>query len=327
MLVIDRAVVERSEVADVNVAASVVGELLRQKSLGRAVSAPEIPMYPNGTDGGGFYSLPAYLLDDQVAGIKWTSHVRTPRAPGEPPASHTKPLVILNDLSSGEPLAVVDGLLISGVRTAAVSHQFFSRMAAFEPTEVLCCGAGFQARWQCLAALNSLPSLRRLSLWSRRPEQARATADVLRPLAPPGVAVVAVEDLDQGTRQADVVVGATSAEQPYLTAKRLAGCSYVHIGLNDVSEEAIGSFPQIVCDDFEAGAANSRQALFRLHRKDPALQSRVVRLEELIAGAHLEPRAMFNSFGLAIFDVGLACRVYRQAVEKGWGEHVRMHAE
>lgn len=309
MLVIDAQTVEATSVANVPAAAEVVAELFRCKRAGTAVSAAEVPMYPDGPTGGGFYSLPAYITDYGVAGIKWTTHVRS-ADPGHGP--YTKPLIVLNDIGSGEPLAVVDGHLISGLRTAAVSAQFFDLLRAGSPEVVTCCGTGFQARLQAIAALTSLPTLTRLVVWGRSAAHARSLAAELRGYAGTGVEVIAERDLDAAIGDADVVIGATSAEEPYLTPAHLARASYLHIGLNDVTPEAIQSYQTIVCDDFAAGAARSRQALFREHRRTGGVAGRVRLLEDAQLAGGLPSRVMCNAFGLAIFDVGLAYRVYRQ---------------
>lgn len=318
---------------DIAYAGDVVRTLFADKRAGLAVAGQEVPLFPPMVNGG-FYSLPSYLSTQGVAGIKWTSHVKAVGGAGGV-GPYTKPVVVLSSLADGRPIALVDGFEISALRTAAVSYDFFRRMAKEDGTcgpsnRVLCCGAGHQATWQVIAALRAFPSLDRLYVWSRDPDHAQACIQAVGELLGPGnsalVAKLGVaESVDSATPDVDVIIGATSAEKPYLRREHVSNATYVHIGMNDIEADAIRSFDRIVCDDFLAGTAKSAQSLFVLYRQDNSIASRVTLLEDqpehLAAG-----RLMFDSFGLSIFDVGLAFEVYRFALERGLGEKLDLYA-
>lgn len=327
MLFIDQQIVAQSPVSDINTSADIVKELFEKKKIQQAVAAQEIPMYPNGLEGGGFYSLPAYIKDYGVAGIKWTTHVRNQSKPAADAAtaSYTKPVILLNSLTDGSPLALIDGHMISGLRTASVSYLCLSKLSCFHPRKVLCCGSGHQARWQAIAALNSLKSLEVLYIWSRNYEHAKACVSSLESYISKGVQVKAIAGWEDCIDNMDIVIGATSAEQCYLTKEHLKNSAYIHIGLNDISEEAIYSYKEIICDDFTAGTHKSQQSLFRLYRKNQEIENRVSLLENNLEKTFTEKRVMFSSFGLSIFDIGLAYHVYRYAQNQGLGEELDLY--
>lgn len=311
MLLIDSATVLKSPAADLQHAARIVAALFEERRRGGALSAQEVPMRPAGR-GSAFYSLPAYIESAGMAGIKWTTHCR-----GAEP--YTKPVVVLNDIDDGTPLALLDGWVISAVRTAAVSLCFYKHLEGLEKNAVLLCGAGYQAEWQAAALFTRFPDLDLLRLWSRSAAHAedcrRRVEAILRCRLP----IEVVEDLHAAARKSDFVVGACSADEPYLTKEDLAGCGYVHIGMNDVSGEALLSYPRIICDEFETAKRRSAQSLFRLWRSDPSVESRVELLENLTGRIALGDRFCFDSFGLSIFDLGLAAEAYRYAREHGLG--------
>ena len=265
--------------------------------------------------GSAFYSLPAMLEERGIAGLKWTTHSK-----GSMP--YTKPVVILNDLTDGTPLALVDGWVISAVRTAAVSLAFYDHLEELEKNAVLLCGAGHQAEWQALAVLARFPELDALYIWSRDPKHAEDCRR--RVLSRPGDrrlenVVRVVRDFHDAVPKVDFVIGAASADEPYLDEGDLAHAGYVHIGMNDVSEKALLSYPVIICDEFESAKARSAQSLFRLWRKDPSIAGRVVLLEAYEEKNPAGARFCFDSFGLSIFDVGLADEAYRYALAVGKG--------
>lgn len=313
MLLIDRSVVSQSPVMDLGFSRRIVKRLLRERKEKNAISAQEIPMFPPGVHGG-FYSLPAYVESMQIAGIKWTSHVKTKTT-----RSYTKPIVVLNDFADGTPVALLDGLAISAIRTAAVSCCFYEHLGKLDKGAVLCCGAGHQATWQVLAVLESLPQVKHVYIWSRNVDHAQSCVACVKEKAQRDVPVSAVRDFETVLKDVDFVIGATSAETSYLQREHLQHLSYVHIGMNDIDADAITSFPHIVCDDFESAKARSAQSLFRLYRMDPTVERRVALLENLEGVLPSQDRFFFNSFGLSIFDIGLAWEVYRFAQDRRLG--------
>jgi ornithine cyclodeaminase len=176
-----------------------------------------------------------------------------------------------------------------------------------------------------------LSELRHVSVWSRGVSRASALCQKLGAEYGSSPVFESVADFEESASQANIIIGVASASQPYLQKRHFSnGQLYVHIGMNDVTPEAIRSFDSIVCDDFEAGCEGSSQSLFRLYREEPDISERVISLENLLySRAAICPspgrRIMFNSFGLPIFDLALAAEAYRYAVENCLGEEVKLN--
>lgn len=313
MLLIDSETVLQSPAADLRHAARIVSDLFAERRRGGAVSAQEVPMRPRGIESA-FYSLPAMIESAGVAGIKWTTHCRV----GEP---YTKPLVVLNDLKDGTPLALLDGWVISAVRTAAVSLCFYSHLESLAKNAVLLCGAGHQATWQAAALFTRFPDLRVLYLWSRSTAHAKECRKHVEQILGREVPIEVIADRCAVISDVDFVIGATSADDPYLSREDLAHCGYVHIGMNDVAADALLSYPRILCDEFETAKRKSAQSLYRLWRQDPSIEKRVELLENFSGKIASGERFCFDAFGLSIFDVGLAWEAYQYALAEKKGVH------
>ncbi|WP_283657199.1 hypothetical protein [Paenibacillus sp. RC343] len=157
MVIISREQIVQSGITDARAAQHIIERTFIQKAAGNAAGAQEIAMIPDSLEAGAFYSLPAYLKEEGVAGIKWTSHV--PKASGNQPYTH--PLIILNDLQTGVPEALLEGELVSGLRTAAVSATAIKYLADPMATSLLICGSGFQAKHQLKGVLPFFASFER----------------------------------------------------------------------------------------------------------------------------------------------------------------------
>jgi thiomorpholine-carboxylate dehydrogenase len=129
---------------------------------------------------------------------------------------HTHMAIIeLLNRATGEPLAVMDGRLITEMRTAAVSAVAFSCLAPLHfdsaPTSFGILGSGIQARAHIAALKHVWPEMREIRIWSRNPANAIRLAGEVDGRA------VTIEEASS----AHVVLTATSSPVPVLNGSNL----------------------------------------------------------------------------------------------------------
>src|SRR5258705_3704185 len=112
---------------------------------------------------------------------------------------------------TGEPLAVMDGRLITEMRTAAASAVATERLARADASVLAILGSGVQAGSH-LAALRHVRSFKEVRVWSPRNAPAFAQRHGVKAAATAADAV----------RGADVVVVAVNATTPVLQGRWLA---------------------------------------------------------------------------------------------------------
>jgi ornithine cyclodeaminase/alanine dehydrogenase-like protein (mu-crystallin family) len=127
-------------------------------------------------------------------------------------------MILLFSTDTGEPLAVMDGRLITEMRTAAVSAAATKFLAPPDSRVLALLGSGVQAEAH-LQALRHVRSFAEVRVWSRTPEHARRFA------ARHGVRATTAEDAVRG---ADIVVTATSAVEPILKGEWLKPGAHVN---------------------------------------------------------------------------------------------------
>lgn len=123
---------------------------------------------------------------------------------------------LLYDDEGGALRAVIESRLITQYKTAADSVLGALCLARPDSRHLLIVGAGMVAATLAQAYDAAFPGLQRISVWSRRAEQAQALAERLGQL---GSAVAAVTDLPAALGQADIVASATMARQPVLLGR------------------------------------------------------------------------------------------------------------
>lgn len=109
--------------------------------------------------------------------------------------------------------AIIDSRLVTELKTAADSVLGARFLARPDSAHLLVVGAGTVARSLIKAYGALFSSLRRVSVWARRPEQSAALA---REFDTGPVPVAAVSDLARAAAEADIITSATMARAPVL---------------------------------------------------------------------------------------------------------------
>ncbi len=208
-------------------------------------------------------------------------------------------LIMLLRTDTGEPLAVMDGRLITEMRTAAVSAAV-TRAIAPGASVLALLGSGVQATAH-LEALSTVCSLKEVRVWSRTPEHAKRFA------AEHGAVAM---DAESAVRGADLIVTATSSREPLLRGAWLRTGALVN---------AVGSPRPTWRELDDAAMANtvivdSREAVAK-ESGDVILSGATIHAEagEIFAGTARCPAGattIFKSVGIAIEDVAAARLVF-----------------
>jgi ornithine cyclodeaminase/alanine dehydrogenase-like protein (mu-crystallin family) len=214
-------------------------------------------------------------------------------------------MILLFDRDTGTPLAVMDGRLITEMRTAAVSAVATKLLAPAEARVLAILGSGVQARSHT-EALRLVRPFDEIRIWSRTQAHAEELAAEIG-----GKATSA----EQAVRGADVVVTVTSSTTPVLQGKWLKpGCHVNAVGAcrpdwRELDDDAMSN---AVFVDSRAAAVQEAGDVILSGAKIHA------ELGEVLAGK-AEPRqneiTIFKSLGLAVEDLASALLVYRSVTQ------------
>ena len=247
---------------------------------------------------GGFFGMMPALAEG--LGIKLVTFYPPNAQRGMP--THMA-LILLFDRDTGTPLAVMDGTLITEMRTAAVSAAATNLLAAPEARVLAILGSGVQAHSH-VEALKLVRPIEEIRVWSRTPAHAERFANDI------GAKAMLAEDT---VRDADIVVTVTSSTTPVLKGKWLKpGCHVNAIGAcrPDWRELDDDTMSNLVFVDSRAAAMQEAGDILLSEAKIYA------ELGEALAGK-MAPRSneitVFKSLGLAVEDVAAALLVYKSA--------------
>ena len=239
-------------------------------------------------------------------------------------------VVLLWDSATGDLLAMMDGRLITAVRTAATSAAATRVLARPDARVLAILGAGVQARSH-LEALALIRPLRQVRIWSRTP------ASVQRLIAqmPPhigGVPLVACATAEDAARGADIIVTATSSATPVLAGKWIAPGAHINAvgapqpNMRELDTAAVQGARLYV--DSRAGAlAESGDVMIPIAEKALGPGHIIGEVGEVLAGkvsgrTSDKDITLFKSLGMAVEDVAAAQHIYSRALQQGVGQQI-----
>ena len=249
---------------------------------------------------GGFLGLMPALTPDGL-GLKAVTFYPPNAERGIPTHMAT---IFLVDPQTGTPLAIMDGRLITEMRTAAVSAVATKLLASPRAKVLAILGSGVQARSH-VEALRVVRQFEEIRVWSPTFEHARQFAEEIS-----GTAVSA----EQAVRDADVIVTVTSSRTPVLKGAWLkSGCHVNAIGAcrpdwRELDDEAMQN--NVVFVDSREGAMKESGDVILSGAKIYA------ELGEVLGGkvpARENETTIFKSLGMAVEDIAAATLVYRAA--------------
>lgn len=239
-------------------------------------------------------------------------------------------IVLLWDSTTGDLLAMMDGRLITELRTAATSAVATRVLARPDARVLALLGAGVQARSH-LEALALIRPLRQVRIWSRTP------ASVQRLIAqmPPrigGVPLVACATAEEAARGTDIIVTATASATPVLAGKWIAPGAHINAvgapqpNMRELDTAAVQGARLYV--DSRAGAlAESGDVMIPIEEKAIGPSHIKGEIGEVLAGkvaGRTSDRdiTLFKSLGMAVEDVAAAQYIYSRARQQGVGRQI-----
>ncbi len=249
---------------------------------------------------GGFFGMMPALTSDGL-GLKAVTFYPSNAERGIPTHMAT---IFLVDPETGTPLAVMNGRLITEMRTAAVSAAATKLLASPDAKILAILGSGVQARSHA-EALQLVREFEEIRVWSRTREHAKRFAKEIsaKPMS-----------AEEAVRNADVVVTATNSKTAVLEGSWLKpGCHINAAGAcrpdwRELDDDAMAN---VIFVDSREGALKESG--------DIILSGAAIHAElgEALAGkvpSRASETTIFKSLGMAVEDIAAAILVYRSVV-------------
>jgi ornithine cyclodeaminase/alanine dehydrogenase len=314
LLYLSRADVERVAL-DMPAIIRLLGAAFREKGEGRVEMPPKPGIHPKGD--AFIHAMPAYIPGLKSAGLKWVSGFPENAKIGLP---HISGLLVLNDVETGLPYAVMDCTWVTAYRTGAASAlaaKYLARPQS-EVFGILACGV--QGRTHLLAMAALFP-LKRVYAYDILPDAERRYIEEMS--AKTGLEIIGVDHPRKAVAESDIVVtSGPILKHPRPTIEKgwlKPGAFGSAVDYDSYwKPEALAEMDKLATDDLPQ---------FRYVRSTGYFQRTpepYADLGEIVAGKkpgreREDERTMAMNLGLALDDMAVAPEIYRRAQERGIG--------
>ncbi len=266
-------------------------------------------------------AIVAYIPSLSALGVKWV---------GSFPENYNRKLpqttavLIMNDVETGLPVAILDATQLTALRTAAVTAISASHLAREDSQVLGIIGCGVQGRSNLLA-LNDIFGFSEIKVYDIRMSASQEYIEEMMPLVDKEVKLM--ENPKEVVIGSDIVVTATatlSKPAPFIEDSWLgSGTLAVPLDVDSAWQwKTIKSVNKFVTDTWDHVEAYSHHGCFPY-----GLPSLYVELGQIVAGIkpgreRKDERIMVMNTGMAIEDVSVGKNIYDRAQEKGVGLHL-----
>jgi ornithine cyclodeaminase/alanine dehydrogenase-like protein (mu-crystallin family) len=249
-------------------------------------------------------------------------------------SGHISFLVPLYSTETGRLLALIEADHLGRMRTGAASGVATKYMARPESQALGLFGTGAQARTQLLAVCAVRP-IEHVRVYGRSAEKRAEFVREMQPLV--NARIEAVDQPRAAVEGADVVVTMTSSSQPVFSGEWLRPGTHVNAaGSNHLKRREIDGVTvarcgriavdmleqaQLECGDLAAAVAEG------LITWESVTEFAAIVGQQAPGRASADEITLFESHGLAAWDIATAVRVFELAVRRGVGREIPLFAE
>ena len=271
--------------------------------------------------------MPCYV--DDCIGLKAVTSFPSNNKSEEPV---TQGVIMINDRKTGKPLSLMNGTLLTAIKTAAVSGvamRYFKK----EATTIGLVGTGLQGLYQLLAAVEAT-EVEKVYVYNRTPEKIASFILDFNKLSSGNIEMVPADSVKQLVQHSDIVITATTSVTPVIPndaslykGKLIIGVGSYKENMRELPEELFKSSAYYVIDS-EDGKKECGDIIEPL-QKGWIREEHIILLSDLLVGSKRyefssEEPILFKTVSMALFDALIGNYVYKTAQELGIGTAVEL---
>jgi alanine dehydrogenase len=277
--------------------------------------------------GGDLSLLSAYLRKMGAAGMKVDGYNLNNPKQGLPTITA---VVILNDPKTSFPISIMNGTLITGMRTGAVGSVAAKYLSRKDSKVVCIIGAGVQGRFQ-LMGLNEVFSIEKVKVYDMYIDASKKYAVEMGKKL--NIPIEPCYDARKAVEGSDIIVTVTPSRKPIVMEEWVKPGAHINaIGADEPGKEELDpnilKKAKIVVDDYEEairrGEVNVPLSKGIMNKEDIYAE-----LAEVVAGKKKgresgDEITVFDATGLAIEDVAVGWEAYKKAKERNLGKEINL---
>lgn len=307
-----------------------VAVALSEYSEGRALSPVRMSLPTSKTEGTSLF-MPSLVESNGALGVKFVSVFPGNKKMGK---KTIYGVMVISDVETGEPLAMLEGSYLTILRTGAVSGLATKHLSNPGSSRLCVIGTGRQASG-LIDAILSVRDIRELCLYNRTQHKADELANEIRNKYKNAPKINIFQNSDQATEGADIIVTATNSHEPVITENSIKKGMHINaVGafkttMQEIPSSVLTRINKVVVESRKAALEEAGDLVIPIKEGRFSPDQIYGELGEIVnqkkSGRQTKDEiTLFKSVGLAAMDVVIAKKIYDRALEKGIGQYVSL---
>lgn len=272
---------------------------------------------------GGYATMPAYVGNGHVCGVKWVSGYPDNRNNFGLP--QTTGLTILSDHLSGFPITIMDATFVTPERTAAVTMVGIKYLANKDSDTFGMIGCGVVGKKHVEYAMSVLPHLKRIYIYDNFEPAMDQLIEEIQPKL--DIQILKAATYEEIVKKSQVIVSATamlSDVEPKINESWISNGHTVFLcdAHTLYGNRAMEKADKYIVDSLETHRLREKTGSYVL----PKVYGE---LGEIVAGMKLGRESrdeiiISNNLGMACEDMALSAEICTKALANGMGQKLRL---
>ncbi len=266
-------------------------------------------------------TMPCYIGGDvNICGVKLAAESKkNATIPGIP---YGIDITILSDPETVLPFCILDGTIITAMRTSAVAATQAKFAAPANTTTATLIGAGVIGRTMVMAVSEAIPTIKTIYLADLDMAKAEAVAKEYQGIN--GVEIIPVSDAKAAAAKSQLIVGETTSRKPIMDESWIKPNSAIVCVSFDAGPDIVAKADNVCVDYWKQMKTFSNAPVSQLYNDGKITEDQFVELSELALGnkklrENDEQFIYAGSIGLGALDIMVAYQMYENATKMGIG--------
>ncbi|MGE8203127.1 ornithine cyclodeaminase family protein [Heyndrickxia sp. NPDC080065] len=245
----------------------------------------------------------------------------------------TQGIIILTDRKNGATKAILNGTLLTGLKTGAVSGAAIKYLSTKSAKTVGLIGTGYQGLYQLIATC-TVRDIQDIYLYNRTSSKLPSFIDTLKNHLKPNVQIHITDNTLELVKQSEIIITSTSAHDPVLpnisniyNGKLIVGIGSYQPHMREFPESLYMNLENLFIDTHDA--KHETGDIIDPINNQWLNESQVISFSKVVT-QRVKPvltnscPTVFKSTGMALFDLTCANAIYTKAIEQQIGTFIKL---
>ena len=273
-----------------------------------------------------FNTMPCHIAGSyNIAGVKWAAESK--KNAGIPGIPYGIDISILSDPETVLPFCILDGTIITAMRTSAVAGVQAKYCAPSDTKTATLIGAGVIGETMVMSICEAIPTVKTIYICDLDLPKAEKIAAEYKDKYP-GVEIIPTADSKAAAAKSELIMGETTARTPFIDEDWVKPHSAIVCVSNEATKDVALMADVKVVDYWKQMVTFKNKAIVKAFDAGELTRDQILETSDLVLGKPCrtsDDQFIYAcSLGLGALDITVAYKLYQNAMKMGLGTKIKM---